>query len=496
MVCLAVTLVAACASDGRSTSTGVPESTSSIETTSSVATTTSPTTLAPTTTMSSDPHFEPSCHDQSTERDPEGPGDDPALESLGVVGDHPVLEVQLPTAISGTEMPAEDPIAGAVRIPRGLLVTVGAPSSGWFPGGAVAAVDLDGAVRWVRCLNDGLTAALVAPLDQQPDRMLMGTSKFADDATTYSWQVMSLTNGDTLGSLDDLVAESGLTDAAASNRQLILSERGVVVFAPPPDHVVDVSTDGLLRLDLATWALSTTTFPPEFDGHQAGELELGLGTDGSLLRMGRLLDSQLRVPQSVEVAGEWRTDERLRRSVWGPVVDAWYGPDGVLLASWDATGTVRWSSEVRFPGREGFMYARSGDVVVSVSCGPSDGNVACPDERLVGLDADTGRELWALPGWRIVGPMADGIAYVTDSADLMANERPSAWFVLDTETGRLADAPSWPGVDAFRSGCCGEYDYLHTDALGGILVAVSGRTMRVWFPAALTPAATTTVTIF
>ncbi len=391
MVCVAATLLAACASDGRSTTTRVPESTTSIETTSSTATTTSPPTLAPTTTMSPDPHFEPSCHDQSTERDPEGPDDDPALEPLGVVGDHPVLEVQLPTAVSGTEVPAEDPIAGAVRIPRGLLLTVGAPSSGWFPGGAVAAVDLDGAVRWVRCLNDGLATALVAPLDQQPDRLLMGTSKFVDDATTYSWQVMSLANGDTLGSLDDLVADAGLAGAAASNRQLILAERGVAVFAPPTEHVLDVAVDGLLRLDLATWTVSTTTFPPEFDGHTAGEFELGLGTDGSLLRMGRLLVSQLRVPQSVEVDGEWSTDERLRRSVWGPVVDAWYGPDGVLLASWDATGSVRWSSDVAVPGTRGVHVRPLGRrrrvrVVRTVRTRSS----ACTDERLVGLDADTG----------------------------------------------------------------------------------------------------------
>ena len=100
-----------------------------------------------------------------------------------------------------------------------------------------------------------------------------------------------------------------------------------------------------------------------------------------------------------------------------------------------------------------------------------------------------------MPGWRIVGPLGDGIAYVTETVDVMAGEQPSSWFVLDTDTGRLADAPSFSGLDAFRTGCCGEYDYQHTDTLGGIVVAVSGQSMRVWFPAALTPTAATTVTL-
>ncbi len=223
-------------------------------------------------------------------------------------------------------------------------------------------------------------------------------------------------------------------------------------------------------------------------------LQLALGTDGSLLRMGQLLDSHLQVPQSVEVDGTWSTDENLRRSVWGPVVEISYG-DRLGLASWDATGDVLWSSDIRFPSREGFMYGRSGDVEVAVSCGPVDDVSPCPDERVVGVDADTGRELWSLPGWRIVGPMADGIAYVTDTVDVMAGEQPTGWFVLDTRTGRVADAPSWSALDTFRTGCCGEYDYQHTSHLGGILVAVSGSTMRVWLPASLTPPTVATVTL-
>lgn len=492
LIGLAAAVPVACASEVTSPATASVTATSLANTTEPATTSAAHTTT--TTTPRVDAHFEPACHDQVNERDPAGASDDPAFETLTVVGDHPALDIGLPTAVSGDNAATGAPIAGAVRIPGGLLVTIAAPSTGWFPGGMVAAVDLDGVVRWVRCIRDGLTGPVVAPLEANPDRVLLGTSRSDGGTISYSWDVVSLADGNTLGSLDDLVADARLRDAAASNRQLILAERGVAVFAPQSDHVFDVSVDGLLRVDLDTWTLSTTTVPPEFDGHPAGELQLALGTDGSLLRMGHLLDSQLRVPQSVEVNGTWNTDENLRRSVWGPVVDAWYdGPP--RLASWDATGVVRWSSDIRFPGREGFMYGRSGDVEVAVSCGPADDVSPCPDERLVGVDAETGGELWSLPGWRIVGPMNDGIAYVTDSVDVMVGEQPTGWFILDTQTGRLADGPSWSGLETFRTGCCGEYDYQHTAVLGGILVAVSGQTMRVWFPATLTPATTTTVTL-
>ncbi|MGD9997663.1 MAG: hypothetical protein AB7L17_14040 [Ilumatobacteraceae bacterium] len=511
-IALVAVLVAACASESASPSASEVASTiesTSVASTSPASTTTSvvDTTAAPTTSEfpattttiipGSGGRFDPACHGQAYDRDSPRPSDDPRLDTLAVVGDHPALEIELPRAMSGGGEPGQPPIAVAVRIPGGLLVNVRSPDTGWFPGGFVAAVDLDGEVRWVRCTADALAGPIVAPLETEPDRGLVGTWRWNDETKSwaYSWDVVSLADGITIESFDDFVAAAGAKGAAAANRSPMLVERGVAVFGSETGHVLDANVDGLLRLDLATWRVTTTTVPPEFDGHPAGELELALGTDGSLLRMGRLLDSNLRVPQSVEVNGEWLTDEALRRSVWGPVVEMSYGADGVRLRSWDATGVVRWSSDIRLPNREGFLYGRDGEMVMAVACGPPDEPGFCTDERLVGLDAQTGRELWSVPGWRVVGPMAGGIAYVTDSADLMSGEDPTGWFVLDTRTGRLAESPSWPGVDTFRTGCCGESDYLHAGAHGGIVVAVSAQTMRVWFPADLTPATTTRVTL-
>lgn len=504
----AVWLVA-CASNGGDATTGaISAATSSSGITEPTATapvaTAAPSTTrpsgAPTTTADQGPtgHYEPACHDQATEREPAGPADDPALDTLGAVGDHPALEIALPVAVADADGTMSPPTAGEARIPGGLLVTVAGPSTNWFPGGMVAAVDLDGVVRWVRCTTDSLAGAVIAPLDTHPDRMLLGTSRWNAqlEVWTSSWDVVSLADGSTLDSIDGMVDAAGVADdRGASNRTLVLSQDGVAVFAPDSAHVIDTDIDGLLRVDLDTWTVSTTTLPPEFDGHPAGELQLGLGTDGSLLRMGQLVGPGVGVPQSVEVDGAWVTDEALRRAVWGPTVGYTFGDSGARVASWDAIGSVRWTSESSLPSREGFSFSAQDDVVVYVACDELDGTSPCPDERLVGLDPDTGRERWSLPGWRIVGPVGDGVAYVTDSVDVMAGEQPSGWYVLDTTTGEVADTPTWPGVDTFLSECCGGYDYQHTDTLGGIVVVVSGQVMRVWFPAALTPPAPTQVAL-
>ena len=474
------------------TSAAPPNTRPTVAPTTTVATVTTVTSVAAGPTG----HYEPACHDQATEREPAGPADDPALDTLGAVGDHPALEIALPVAMPDGDAGAGAgaPYAAAARIPGGLLVAV---SSSYFPGGMVAAVDLDGVVRWVRCVDGYFPGPVVAPLDSDPDRVLFATSAFDTAAQEWrqTWQVLSLADGNTVTTLDELVADAGLDGAATANRRLLLAEDETVVFGPEHGHVIDAATDGLLRLDLTTWAWSTTTVPPEFDGHPAGELQLDLGRDGSLLRMGGRLDTQVAIPQSVEVDGVWVTDEALRRSVWGPTVGYTFGDAGARVASWDATGEIRWTSDFVLPGREGFSFSAQDDVVVSVACGELDGTSPCPDERLVGLDPDTGSELWSLPGWRVVGPVGDGVAYVTDSVDVMAGEQPSGWYVLDTTTGEVADTPTWPGVDTFLSECCGGYDYQHTDTLGGIVVVVSGQVMRVWFPAALTPPAPTQVAL-
>lgn len=505
---VALVVLAACASDGDDTAAPSTSSATTApaadtmhtppDTTEQTTTTVAPATTAarPTTTVAAGPsgHYEPACHDRVTERESAGPGDDPALDVLGVVGDHPALEIELPVAVSDGDTGAGAPYGSAGRIPGGFLVTV---SSSYFPGGLVAAVDLDGVVRWVRCVDGYFPGPVVAPLDTVPNRALFATAAFDAAAQEWrqTWVVLSLADGSTVATLDDLVADAGIDGAAAANRRLLVADDGLAVFGPEDGHVIDAAADGLLRLDLTTWAWSTTTVPSEFDGHPSGELQLELGTDGRLLRMGQQLDTEVRVPQSVEVDGVWVTDEALRRSVWGPTVGYLFADRGARVASWDASGAIRWTSDFVLPGREGFAFTEADGVVLSVACGPYDGTSPCPDERLVGLDADSGRELWSLPGWRIVGPVGDGVAYVTDSVDVMAGEQPTGWHVLDTTTGEMADTPTWPGVDTFRSGCCGEGDYQHAGALDGMIVAVSGQVMGVWFPAELTPATTTSVTL-
>jgi hypothetical protein len=339
---------------------------------------------------------------------------------------------------------------------------------------------------------------VVAPLDSDPDRVLFATSAFDTAAQEWrqTWQVLSLADGNTVTTLDELVADAGLDGAATANRRLLLAEDETVVFGPEHGHVIDTATDGLLRLDLTTWTVvDHDTFHPSSTGTRRASCSSGSAATAACCAWASSSARAWAMPQSVEVDGVWVTDEALRRSVWGPTVGYTFGDSGARVASWDAIGSVRWTSESSLPSREGFSFSAQDDVVVYVACDELDGTSPCPDERLVGLDPDTGRERWSLPGWRIVGPVGDGVAYVTDSVDVMAGEQPSGWYVLDTTTGEVADTPTWPGVDTFLSECCGGYDYQHTDTLGGIVVVVSGQVMRVWFPAALTPPAPTQVAL-
>ncbi len=118
------------------------------------------------------------------------------------------------------------------------------------PGGMVAAVDLDGVVRWVRCVDGYFPGPVVAPLDSDPDRVLFATSAFDTAAQEWrqTWQVLSLADGSTVTTLDELVADAGLDGAATANRRLLLAEDETVVFGPEHGHVIDAATDGDLSV--------------------------------------------------------------------------------------------------------------------------------------------------------------------------------------------------------------------------------------------------------
>jgi hypothetical protein len=106
---------------------------------------------------------------------------------------------------------------------------------------------------------------------------------------------------------------------------------------------------------------------------------------------------------------------------------------------------------------------------------------------LAAVDVRTGKDRWQLSGWVAIGPTGNGVALVelgTMKADGTLTEGP--WQMIDVATGKQLDGQQWDSaVHSFGTGCCGESEYRHTSADGGVVVAVNGVDVNVWFPKGL-----------
>jgi hypothetical protein len=109
---------------------------------------------------------------------------------------------------------------------------------------------------------------------------------------------------------------------------------------------------------------------------------------------------------------------------------------------------------------------------------------SCNQQELVAVDVATGATKWSLPGGYSIGPVADGKAIVQPYAqDANGNPQPPGpWKMLDIATGKDIAGQQWPTTVDFSSGCCGDAETHHTQALGGVVVAVNGVDVNVWFP--------------
>jgi hypothetical protein len=490
-----VSLLAACGSDsGRPASvepevtppttstTSAPESTAVAETTAAtVAATTS-------TTAPSKVGFDPACTDVEPTRDLAS-SDEAALDVFGPIGTVPSVEVELPQGHSQKTGELMTTSAASTRIPGGVLLNIGSNSSGYFPGGMLAAIDHDGTLRWVHCFDQGIRSVVVAPPDSSPTEALIGTYvPVANALGSIEWNLISLVDGTVTRSLDDVIAASGI-DGPSTDVIPIATGAGTVVLGPDPDHVVDAKSDRLLRLDLGAMTATEVPYPPEFDGHPSRDLRLDIGVGGQPLQMTIAPDSGLQLPASVEVDGAWVTKPGSLRKAWPVTAGYSFLPnaDGAFpaLEAYDATGRVRWKrDDVAMRIGEGFSAGVDGDVVVAVSCVTVDVDVQpCENFRTGGYSMVDGHTLWQLDGFRLVTALGDGHAMISVPSE---SESVQGWMLIDTDTGELiANDQQWDDPAAFNSECCGGDEYVRVTRLDGVLAVFSNQFVRIWHPQAV-----------
>jgi hypothetical protein len=411
--------------------------------------------------------------------------DEHALDSFGPLATVPAVHVVLPTGRAQLDGDAVGGTAESARVPGGVVLVVHGPSTGWFPGTMLTAIDHDGTLRWVRCRPDDVTRVVVAPADLQPTRALVETLVYDDQAQpSLRWDIISLTDGTIERPVADVIAAAGLAALAAPPTRLVTEGAGLAVLGPDEGHVVDVAVDRLVVLDLVTMTVARTIpFPAEFQGHLAYELQIEITPAGQLLRMGTVGDGLThRGPNEVEVDGTWVTDPAELRQAWP--VTAWYafGEGFPTLEAYDATGTIRWRrADVVARVTEGFTSGVDGDVVVALSCKPPMSDTADCRYRLGGYSLADGHTIWQLDGRHLVSAIGDGTAMIsTLTAD---GTGVAGWTLISTRTGRaLAADQTWADPFAFDYECCGGDETTRVTRHGGILAVFSPGVVDIWYP--------------
>lgn len=473
-------------------------------TTAPATTSAPPTTSVPSSTAPSTPavasSFQPACVERTPSRSTPPQFGDTAVETFGPLGAAPAISVTLPQAAANQDGFMGPASAAAERIPGGVVIAARAADSFTFPGSILSAVDLDGVVRWQRCLDRTVRWMRAAPASAEPTTIwvqLDASDGGAPMATT--WELISLDDGTSVGDLAQFAAAS---DIELGDRTAVLAELGdVLVLGPSDDAAPITAASRLVWLDTAAGTIEELPYPPGTDGLQRYQVDLRV-VDGRLFHVGQLPATYRNVPRAVVADGQWATDAEILADSWGTYVEFGndYGPDGtelppppegdgmvtLALQAYDSLGRELWRrDDLVSPMREGFQLARDGDVVVAAACSSVPAGV-CEDGTLVGVDAATGETRWALDGERGVTLIADGHAMVA-SLDGSGNE---VWTLIDTATGEPAgDDQTWTEPGAFSQECCGGGEFVWAAALDGVVVATRDATMNVWLPASLSSGA-------
>lgn len=461
------------------TSTAPASSTTVAPTTTSTSPATTTTTTSPTAPASGG--FDRPC----TEREPDRPTrvvDEATLDRLGPIGVAPAVRLVLPDGYSAYDGSRQASTSMTTRIPGGLLVTI---VSSYFPESMLVAVDHDGHLRWQRCLDERVATVAAATAGERPGEAVVVTSSYVDDEFRTSWWSISLDDGMPTSTLTDHLDELGLPDHAVPSGGQLFVAGDPLVMGPDGARVVDVDVDRLTVVDVADMAVSAVPFPPEFDGHPAGELQLDIGAGGELLRMGLARDLAHRVPNSVWTGGTWSTDPARLRAAWPTTAGYGFQPpaDGGLpmLEAYDALGEVQWRrDDLRLVMGEGFHAGVFGDRVVAISCRPITGDQMCSEFRTGAYSLATGATLWEVDGFRSVTAAGDGLAMMSTRT---GDESSSGWALVDLTTGEPVRADQvWPEPTAFLTECCGGDEYQRVDQHDGVLAVQTGGAVLVYLP--------------
>lgn len=476
------------------TTTAAPNTTTTSEPTSTTVKRTTLPTPAPTTSTTLDAaslkaDWLPACAARAGR--PAAALDETALDTFGPLAPNPAFTLSLPTTASSSSTPGrESPVSLAARVPGGVIVVL-TSSSSITTTTPVIAVNLDGSLRWVQCIEGGTASLAVAPVAARPDRALLTVLQYREGAAPVTEYVgVSLATGAVVTTHDDIARTVPLRSDTLSGLWTVARMPGAIVLADGPNPGDLTNVDSLYRLDLRTFALTSLPVPDEAREVTPGRLADVLPAvtpAGELALAGQGFTPPLR---ALLRDGQWVRTPAVLAAARPTLVTFAAGDLAAPLVGVDASGAELWTRpDLSSPGIQGMATGGTDPVEVVNACVErGNGPTACATYATIAIDASTGRDLWRLDGFRKVAMVSDGYALVTDGPVILpdgGNDRPDpGWVLVELRSGASVSGQAWP-ADTFRQECCGGGDTVWSRLFGGVVIAANGTRLRVWLPAAL-----------
>ena len=464
------------------TSVSVPTSTPPPATSATTPPTMAPTTVGRPPAVGASP-WNPECAERLGASDVE-PGDDSVLTTFDGLGAVPTLDIRL--AGFGDQPPA-GVWAEAAVLPGGVLVvergteTLDEAAGTTRTHSVVAAVDLDGSVRWRRCFDGDVPwSTMVAPVEDRPTTAWLLPNEYPDSTATLFG--LDLATGRTVEPAVDVpngfVTGTGrfVVIAHGNDGQPVAEADRIVVFDTVEASVVEVPYPAA-AMGVPMWQVGVAVIDSDSEAVVRAMIEGG--------------------DAWVFAGGEWSQDAAALASFPGTIVEAVGGtfdrPTSEGLQYVDGAGDVVWTvSDYAGPNREGFRSIATDQVVVVANCQSrnEDGRCVSTDsgfaiEHLVAYDTATGEELWRDPDGGAISLAGGtlGISYYDDDGDGLTDGAE----LIDLLTGDpVADRPvtRWPDV-GFGTECCGGDLYYRTEQYGGVVIQKIDDHLLVWYPPAV-----------